>query len=78
MINTFKVVEGDMSKKDYKNKHNVFQKRAKDCFILENKFTYASTKINTLTQAKDQCKTKTYLNLNNYDNRLAGTKIRLS
>ena len=35
MINIFKVVEGAISKKDYKNKHNFFQKRAKDCFIQE-------------------------------------------
>ena len=33
MTNIFKVVEGDIRKKDYKNKHNFFQKRAKDCFI---------------------------------------------
>ena len=41
MINICKVVEGDLSKKDYKNKHNFFQKRAKDSFIQEN-FKYYS------------------------------------
>ena len=35
MINIFKVIEGDISNKDYKNRHNFFQKRAKDCLIKE-------------------------------------------
>ena len=35
MINIFEVIEGDISNKDYKNKHNFFQKRAKDCLIQE-------------------------------------------
>ena len=77
MINIFKVVEGDISKKDYKDK-NLFQKRAKDCFILENFFTYASEKMNIFTQTKDQYKKDTYLNLKNYDNGVAITKLRLS
>ena len=47
------IVEGDISKKDYKNEHNFFQKRAKDCFIQENFFAYASEKINICTQTKD-------------------------
>ena len=58
MINICKVVEGDLSKKDYKNKHNFFQKRAKDCFIKENLFTYTSEKTNIFTQTKDQYKSK--------------------
>ena len=45
MTNIFKIVEGDIRKKDYENKHNFFQKRAKDCFIQENCFTYASEKM---------------------------------
>ena len=73
MINIFKVVEGDISKKDYKNKHNFFQKRPKHCFIQENVFTYASEKMNTFTQTKDQYKKETYLNLKSYDNRVAIT-----
>ena len=36
MINICKVVEGALSKNDYKNKHNFFQKRAKDCLIQES------------------------------------------
>ena len=35
MINIFRVIEGDISNKDYKNRHNFFQKRAKDCLIKE-------------------------------------------
>ena len=78
MINIFKVVEGDISKKDYKNKHNFFQKRAKYCFIQETFFTYTSEKINICKQTKDQYKKETYLNLKNVDNRVAITKLRLS
>ena len=49
-------------KKDYKNKQ-FLSKRAKDCFIQENVFTYASEKMNIFTQTKVQYKKKTYLNL---------------
>ena len=45
MTNIFTVVEGDISKKDYKNKQDLFQKRAKGCFIQENFFTSVSKKI---------------------------------
>ena len=34
--------------------------------------------MNIFTQAKDQYKEETYLNLKNYDNRVAITKLRLS
>ena len=78
MINIFKLVEGDISKKNYKNKYNFFQKRAKDCFIQENFFTCASEKMNIFTQTKDQYNKETYLNLKNYGNRDAITKLRLS
>ena len=37
MINIFKVAEGDISKKEYKNKH-FFQKRARNYLIQENVF----------------------------------------
>ena len=59
----FKVVEGDISKNDCKNKHNSCQKRAKDCFIQENFFNYASEEMNIFTQTKVQYKQGTYLNL---------------
>ena len=35
----FRVVEGDMSKKAYKNKLNFLKKRAKGCYIQEKFFT---------------------------------------
>ena len=78
IINTFKVVEGDIGKKDYKNKHNFFQKRAKNCFTQENFFIYTSEKMNIFIQTKDQYKKETCLNLKNYYNRVAITKLRLS
>ena len=55
------------------------KKRTKDCFIQEDFFTYASGKLNIFTQTKDQYyKKETYLNLKNYDNRIAIIKLRLS
>ena len=73
IINIFKVIEGDISKKDHKNKHNFFQKTAKNCFIQENFFIYVSEKINIFPKTKDNYKKETYLNLKNYDNKVAIT-----
>ena len=78
MINIFKVVEGNISKKDCKNKHNFFQTRDKDSFIQKNFFTYSSEKMHIFTQTKDQCKKETSMNLKDYDNRVAITKLKLS
>ena len=58
------MVEGDISKKDYKNKHNFFQKRSTDYFIQ-----------NVFTQIKDQYKKETYLNLLRYVNGIAITNL---
>ena len=78
MINIFKVVEGNISKKDCKNKHNFFQTRDTDSFIQENFFTYSPEKMHIFTQTKDQYKKKTSMNLKDYDNRVAITKLKLS
>ena len=79
MINIFKVVEGDISKKDCKNKQNFFQTRDKDSFTQENFFTYASKNIYIFTQTKDdQYKKETSMNLKSYDNRVAITKLKAS
>ena len=77
MTNIFKVVDGEISKKDYKNKHNCFQKRAKDCFIQENFFTYASRKMSIFLQTEEQYKKKTYLNFKKSYNKVAIIKPRL-
>ena len=78
MINIFKAVEGNISKKDCKNKHNFFQTRDTDSFIQENFFTYSPEKMHIFTQTKDQYKKKTSMNLKDYDNRVAITKLKLS
>ena len=78
MINIFKAVEGNISKKDRKNKHNFFQTRDTDSFIQENFFTYSPEKMHIFTQTKDQYKKKTSMNLKDYDNRVAITKLKLS
>ena len=49
IINIFKIVKGDISKKDYKNKQFLSKKRAQDCFIQSNFFIYPFGKINILT-----------------------------
>ena len=33
ILNIFKVLNGEIDKEEYKNKHKFFQKRAKDCSI---------------------------------------------
>ena len=38
--NIFKVLNGEIDKKEYKNKHKLFQKRAKDCSIQTLLCTY--------------------------------------
>ena len=47
-------------------------------FIQENFFAYTSEKINIFKQTICQYKKETYLNLKNYDDRVAVTKLRLS
>ena len=78
MINIFKAVEGNISKKDCKNKHNFFQTWDTDSFIQENFFTYSPEKMHIFTQTKDQYKKKTSMNLKDYDNRVAIAKLKLS
>ena len=63
MKNILKIVEGDIHKRDYKNKHNSFQKRAKDCFFQENVLIFVSQEMNIFTQTKDQYNKETNLNL---------------
>ena len=46
-------------------------------FIQENFFTCAPKKMNIITQTNDQCKKEIYLNLKNYDNKVAVTKLKL-
>ena len=50
----------------------------KYCFIQENFFAYTSEKINIFKHTICQYKKETYLNLKNYDDRVAVTKLRLS
>ena len=57
MKNILKIVEGDIRKRDYKNKHNTFQKRAKDLLI------FVTEEMNIFRQTKDMYKKETNLNL---------------
>ena len=78
ILNIFKAWNGEIDKKEYKNKHKFFQKRAKDCCIQTLFYTYKKEKNNFFPQTKDLFKKKRYLNLLNFNNRNAITKIRLS
>ena len=40
ILNIFKVLNGEIDKKEYKNKHTFFQKTAKDCSIQTLLYTY--------------------------------------
>ena len=73
------MLNGKTDKKEYKNKHKFFQKRAKDCSIQTLLYTYNKTeKNNFFSQTKELLKKERHLNLHNFNNRNVITKIRLS
>ena len=53
ILNIFKVLNGEIDKKEYKNKHKFFQKRAKDCSIQTFLYTYKNENNNFFSQAKE-------------------------
>ena len=78
ILNIFKVLNGEIDKKEYKNKHKFFQKRAKDCSIQTFLYTYKNENNNFFSQAKELFEKEICLNFHNLTNRNAITKIRLS
>ena len=78
ILNIFQVLNGDIDKKEYKNKHKFFQKRAKDCSIQTLLYTYKNEKNNFSSQTKELFEKGRYLHLHNFNNRNAITKIRPS
>ena len=78
ILNIFKVLNGEIDKKEYKNKHKFFQKRAKDCSIQTLLYSYKNENNNFFSQTKELFEKERYLNLHNFTNRNAITKIRLS
>ena len=52
ILNIFKVLNGEIDKKEYKNKHRFFQKRAKDCCIQTLLYTFKNEKNNIFSQTK--------------------------
>ena len=77
ILNIFKVLNGEIDKKEYKNKHKFFQKRAKDCSIQTLLYSYKNENNNFFSQTKELFEKERYLNLHNFTNRNAITKIRL-
>ena len=78
ILNIFKVLNGEIDKKEYKNKHKFFQKRAKDCSIQTLLYSHKNENNNFFSQTKELFEKERYLNLHNFTNRNAITKIRLS
>ena len=78
ILNIFKVLNGEIDKKEYKNKHKFFQKRAKDCSIQTLLYTYKNENNNFFSQTKELFEKERYLNLHNFNNRNAITKVTLS
>ena len=74
ILNNFKVLKDKIDK----NKHTFFQKRAKDCCIQTLLYTYKNEKNNFFSLMKELFKNERHLNLNNFSNRNATTKIRMS
>ena len=78
ILNIFKVLNGEIDKKECKNKHKFFQKRAKDCSIQTLLYTYKNENNNFFSKTKELFEKERYLNLHNLTNRNGITKIRLS
>ena len=77
ILNIFKVLNDEIDKEEYKNKHKFFQKRAKDYCIQTLLCTYKNEKNNFFSQTENLFKKERYLNLHNFNNRNAMTKIKL-
>ena len=73
ILNIFKVLNGEIDKKEYKNKHKFFQKRAKDCSIQTLLYSYKNENNNFFSQTKELFEKERYLNLHNFNNRNAIT-----
>ena len=56
ILNIFKVLNGEIDKKEYKNKDRFFQKRAKDCCIQILLYTYKNKKNNFFHKRKNSLK----------------------
>ena len=78
ILNIFKVLNGEIDKKECKNKHKFLQKRAQDCSIQTLLYTYKNENNNFFSKTKELFEKERYLNLHNLTNRNGITKIRLS
>ena len=78
ILNISKVLNDEIDKKEYKNKHKFFQKRAKDGCIKTLRYTYKNQKNNFFSQTEELFKKERYLNLHNFSNRNTINKIMLS
>ena len=72
------MLNGEKDKREYKNKHKFFQKRAKECFIQTLLYTFQNETNKVFSQTKELLKKERHLNLHNFSNRNAITKIRSS
>ena len=53
ILNIFKALNGEIDKMEYKNMHQFFQKRAKDCGIQTLLYTYKNENNNFFSQTKE-------------------------
>ena len=58
ILNIYKVLNGEIDKKEYKNKHKFFQKRPKDCCIQTLLYTYKNEKNNFFHKQNNSLKGK--------------------
>ena len=62
MLSIFKVVNDVIVKKEYKNKHKFFEKRAEDCSIQTLLCTYKNEKNKFFSQIKELFEKERHLN----------------
>ena len=58
ILNIYKVLNDEIDRKEYKNKHKFFQKRAKDCCIQTLLYTYKNEMNNFFHKQKNSLKRK--------------------
>ena len=79
MGNVYKVISGEISKEQYRSRHEFFQKRATDCYIQNQFYNYTDNDDNRnfFTEMKRTYEKERHLNLKSFEIRNALSKLRL-
>ena len=78
MGDIYKVISGEISKEKYHSKHNFSQKRATDCYIQNQFYSYIENEDSRsfFTELKQTYEKGRYLNLKNFEIRNAISRLK--